>query len=47
MDKLNPEQMVVCREGDTFSLNASKALNDNETVLCTKIERDFLKKVKE
>jgi hydroxymethylbilane synthase len=35
--------MVVCREDDTFSLNASKALNDNETVLCTKIERDFLK----
>ena len=35
--------MVVCREDDTYSLNASKALNDNETVLCTKIERDFLK----
>ena len=35
--------MVVCREEDSFSLNASKALNDNETVLCTKIERDFLK----
>ncbi len=35
--------MIVCREDDTFSLNASKALNDNETVLCTKIERDFLK----
>ena len=35
--------MVVCREEDTFSFNASKALNDNETVLCTKIERDFLK----
>ena len=35
--------MVVCREEDTFSLNASKALNDNETELCTKIERDFLK----
>ena len=35
--------IVVCREDDTYSLNASKALNDNETVLCTKIERDFLK----
>lgn len=35
--------MVVCREDDSTIINACKALNDNETVLCTKIERDFLK----
>ncbi len=35
--------MVVCREDDSTIINVCKVLNDNETVLCTKIERDFLK----
>jgi hydroxymethylbilane synthase len=34
--------MVVCRDTDTISLNACNAFNDNETALCTKIEREFL-----
>lgn len=35
--------MVVCRTGDQFYYEASQLLNDNNTDLCTKIERDFLK----
>jgi hydroxymethylbilane synthase len=35
--------MVACCEGDDFCLNACKKLNDTDTALCTKIERDFLR----
>lgn len=35
--------MVVCRERDDFCLHACNHLNDTDTALCTKIERDFLK----
>ena len=35
--------MVVCREGDEYCLQACDALNDPDTALCTKIERDFLR----
>jgi hydroxymethylbilane synthase len=37
--------MVVCREGDDFCLNACDHFHDEDTALCTKIERDFLKKL--
>jgi hydroxymethylbilane synthase len=37
--------MLVCREEDSFCLDACKNFNDAETALCTKIERDFLKKL--
>ena len=35
--------MVVCREQDEYSWNASRLFNDPDTALCTKIERDFLR----
>ncbi|MEO7983901.1 MAG: hydroxymethylbilane synthase [Bacteroidota bacterium] len=35
--------MVVCRDGDDHCLNACADLNDADTALCTKIERDFLR----
>ncbi len=35
--------MVVCREGDKDPLNACTNLNDKETAVCTKVERDFLR----
>ncbi len=35
--------MVVCRNGDTDCLKACKNLNDVETAMCTKVERDFLR----
>lgn len=35
--------MIVCREDDEFCLNACLNLNDVNTALCTKIERDFLR----
>lgn len=35
--------MVVCREGDNKIAAACKAFNDDDTALCTKIERDFLR----
>ncbi len=35
--------MVVCREDDSFSLEACKFFNNVDTALCTKIERDFLR----
>ena len=35
--------MVVCREEDQFSFDACRALNDEHTALCTRIERDFLR----
>lgn len=34
--------MVVCRRSDQFCFNACHNLNDANTALCTKIERDFL-----
>jgi hydroxymethylbilane synthase len=34
---------VVCKEGDTFLLDACRNFNDTDTALCTKIERDFLR----
>ncbi len=37
--------MVVCREEDDFCLYACKNFNDEGTALCTKIERDFLRKL--
>jgi len=37
--------MVVCREDDEDTFNACKAFNHKLTELCTKIERDFLKKL--
>ena len=35
--------MIVCREGDGYCIDACENLNDSNTALCTKIERDFLK----
>lgn len=35
--------MVVCKEGDETILEACANLNDENTALCTKIERDFLR----
>ena len=34
--------MIACREMDKYSLQSTSALNDNDTALCTKVERDFL-----
>ncbi len=34
--------MIVCRENDDSAFNICQPLNDEETTLCTKIERDFL-----
>ncbi len=34
--------MVVCREEDKDSIECCRIYNDEETALCTKIERDFL-----
>jgi hydroxymethylbilane synthase len=34
--------MIVCRDNDNESFDACHALNDPDTALCTKIERDFL-----
>lgn len=35
--------MVVCREEDNHIAAACQAFNDEDTALCTKIERDFLR----
>jgi hydroxymethylbilane synthase len=35
--------MVVCRKDDEFSFEACQPFNDEDTALCTKIERDFLR----
>lgn len=35
--------VVVCREEDRFSFEACQDFNDNETAVCTKIEKDFLR----
>jgi hydroxymethylbilane synthase len=37
--------VVICRESDQFSFEACQVFNDDETELCTKIERDFLRKL--
>jgi len=34
---------IVCREDDEFCLEACSNIDDDETYLCTKIERDFLR----
>jgi hydroxymethylbilane synthase len=34
--------MIACRETDDYSLQSTNALNDNDTDLCTKVEREFL-----
>lgn len=35
--------MVVCRQDDEFSFKTTNNLNDSNTAICTKIERDFLR----
>jgi hydroxymethylbilane synthase len=35
--------VVVCKDDDDFSKECIALLNDNNTALCTKIERDFLR----
>ncbi len=35
--------MVVCRNEDSYTLDACRNFNDESTALCTKIERDFLR----
>ncbi len=35
--------MIVCRENDSVSFMACKQFNDDDTALCTKLERDFLR----
>jgi hydroxymethylbilane synthase len=37
--------MVVCRKEDAYLMNACSHLNDHQTALCTKIERDFLRQL--
>jgi hydroxymethylbilane synthase len=37
--------MIVCKEEDEFSKQTCSFLNDESTALCTKIERDFLRKL--
>ncbi|HEV8287059.1 MAG TPA: hydroxymethylbilane synthase [Chitinophagaceae bacterium] len=34
--------IVVCREDDDYAFESCQSFNDEETALCTKIERDFL-----
>ena len=34
---------IVCRENDTDALNYCAALNDFDTQICTKVEKDFLR----
>jgi hydroxymethylbilane synthase len=35
--------VVVCREEDTFGYEACQAFNHDETTLCTKVEKEFLR----
>ena len=35
--------MVVCRDADTYCLEACSTMHDTATALCTKAERDFLR----
>jgi hydroxymethylbilane synthase len=37
--------MIVCREEDEFSKQPCSLFNDETTALCTKIERDFLRRL--
>jgi hydroxymethylbilane synthase len=37
--------MVVCRSEDDYTMSACKSFDDEETALCTKIERDFLREL--
>ena len=37
--------MVVCRTDDAFSFESCQSFNHEDTALCTKIERDFLKEL--
>ena len=37
--------MVVCRHDDPFSFESCQSFNDEDTALCAKIERDFLKEL--
>ena len=37
--------MIVCRENDNEILDVCKSFNDEETALCTKIEKDFLREL--
>lgn len=37
--------MIVCRANDSEVFNACNAFNDEQTALCTKIEKDFLKEL--
>jgi hydroxymethylbilane synthase len=34
--------MIACREGDDYAFESCQPFNDEETALCTKIDRDFL-----
>jgi hydroxymethylbilane synthase len=34
---------IACKEGDMYSFDACRQLNDTDTDLCTKVERDFLR----
>jgi hydroxymethylbilane synthase len=34
--------MIACRDGDDYAFESCMQFNDEETALCTKIERDFL-----
>ncbi len=35
--------MIACREDDNFAFQSCQSFNDQETALCTKIEKDFLR----
>jgi hydroxymethylbilane synthase len=35
--------MVVCKQDDEFSKHSCSLINDEQTAICTKIERDFLR----
>ncbi len=35
--------VIVCRENDNYSFDSNSVLNDDNTALCTKIEKDFLR----
>lgn len=37
--------MMVCREDDQISFGACEVFNDSDTALCTKLERDFLRRL--
>lgn len=37
--------MIVCREDDPISFEVCESFNDADTALCTKLERDFLRRL--